>query len=182
MHQAPDDLEFPSGASREHLDRPEDVGLDVEQGGELPNLLPVSQRHQSELRAVGIEVVEHGVKPNVLLARQVHVEARILKDDPDLAPDSAGLGDDIIAADPHPAGGWDQGGRQDRDGRRLAGAVRPEQGKELTRLDREGDPVDGIRLALSVSLDEILDLDDGGAVRPRCDAFGQLSHWETGRK
>ena len=48
---------------------------------------------------------------------------------------------------------------QDADGRRLPGAVRPEEAEELARLDRERDVVD--RDEGPESLDEALYLDRG---------------------
>ena len=48
---------------------------------------------------------------------------------------------------------------QDRDRRRLAGAVRAEQREELAGPDVEADAVDGVALPLLVTLRQALDVD-----------------------
>jgi hypothetical protein len=64
------------------------------------------------------------VEADVLLGREVLVEARLLKDDPDLAADGTGLRGEVVAGNAHLPTRGGESGRQDRDDRRLAGAIR----------------------------------------------------------
>ena len=80
----------------------------------------------------------------------------------------------VLAKDVDAARTRQQEAEEDRQRRRLAGAVAAEQRRGLAARDRERDAVDGERLA--VALDEILDQDDGFRHRPymaHCRANGQ---------
>jgi hypothetical protein len=96
----------------------------------------------------------------------VEVEARVLEDDADAPADGPRVAVQVVAGDPDGPGGLRQRRRQDRDRRRLAGAVRPEEGKELARPDVERDAVDGRVVGLLVALDQAVDLDDRFHVAP----------------
>jgi hypothetical protein len=97
------------------------------------------------------------VKPDVLLGREIQVEARLLKDDPHLAADGAGLGGKVVAGDAHVPASGGEGGRQDRDDRRLAGAIRAKQGEELAGLDSKRNAIDGVLSRATVALRQLLD-------------------------
>ena len=139
-----------------------EFAVDTEQGGELLDLLPVGGGHQPEAGAERVEPVENGVEADVFLGREIQVETRVLKDDADLAADIGRGGRQIVAGDADLPTGAGEGGGQDRDDRRLTGAVRTEQGEELARGDGEGDAVDGVCLGPFIALGEIPHLDDRG--------------------
>ena len=80
-----------------------------------------------------------GLDAQRLAHGEERVEHELLRDDPERAPRGAIVGDDIVAEDPRRAAiGAGQPG-QDRDQRRLAGAVRAEQAEELALPDDEVD-------------------------------------------
>jgi hypothetical protein len=103
--------------------------------------------------------------PNVVAAvhldqlgdRQIFLDAALLKDDPDLFTEGSRPGGRI---DPEDAG-LPTGSRpvalQDLDDRRLAGAVRPQQAKDLAAGDFEADTAH--RLGVAVCLAQVADLD-----------------------
>src|SRR5713226_1669855 len=99
------------------------------------------------------------MEADVFLAGQVHVQRGVLEDDADVAAHGARLTDDVVAGDAHTPGRRRQRRGEDGDGRRLAGAVGPEQREEFAWLDREGNSVDRVDLAFSIALDEVTDLD-----------------------
>ena len=83
----------------------------------------------------------------------------------------------VLAEHPHAAFGRQQQAEEDRQGRRLAGAVAAEQRRGRAALDGKADPADGQRLA--VALDQILDDDDGLGHRlymAHCWAIGQIGY------
>ena len=99
------------------------------------------------------------MEPKVLLRGQVGIERRVLEHEPDVAPHLTPLRDDVVAGDVRvPAGRVDQRA-QDADGRRLAGAVGPEEAERLARRDLEVDS--GDRLDVAVALLEVTNLDRG---------------------
>jgi len=99
------------------------------------------------------------VEAHILLAGQVPIEAGALEDDPDPLPDRTGLGDHVESVDQGAAIGRRERRREDRQRRRLAGAVRAEQREELAGADVEGDAVDRVPIRLPIALDEVLDMD-----------------------
>jgi hypothetical protein len=102
------------------------------------------------------------VEAHVLLTGQVLVETRPLEDDPHAATHGARLADDVQAVDRRRATGRRQRRGQDRDRRRLAGAVRTQQGEELAGAHVEADAVDGVALRFLVSLDEAVNVNHAG--------------------
>ena len=65
--------------------------------------------------------------------------------------------------------------RQDRDRRRLAGAVRAEEGEQLARPDVEADVIDGRDVGLLVALGQVLDGDHGVHGGPRVAGAGRVA-------
>src|SRR5438067_9670419 len=172
VHETANDLQLALHAARQLLHRLEDLGLQAEDAGQVAQLLAICPRHGAEEGPVRIEAVEDGVKAHVLLAREVQVEAVLLKDDAHARAHSGGIAHGVAAVDHHAPGGRPKGGGEDRDGGGLAGAVRPQQREELARTNLEGDPVDGIAVGLLVTLDQVSNLDHaghrrGGAPLPR---------------
>ncbi len=101
------------------------------------------------------------MQADVLLGGQVLVEARTLEDDPDPTADGAGLGHDVVAVDRGATRRRRERRGKDRDRRRLAGAIGPEQREELAGRDLEGDAIDRVAVRLAVALDEVEDVDHG---------------------
>ncbi len=103
------------------------------------------------LEQVGCPPVEVGaahalqaaLEDEVLAPGRVAVDARCLRDVADRPPHRAGLGADVVSRDGRPTGIALRQGREDAHGRRLAGAVRPEQAEDLALGDGEPDPVEG---------------------------------------
>jgi hypothetical protein len=91
------------------------------------------------------------------------VHGRGLEDDADARPKVAAGAGRIGAENLHRAFVPAPVALEDLDGRRLAGAVRPEEGEHLARLDAEADPVED--LARAVRLLQAGDLDRGHAAR-----------------
>src|SRR5439155_1556176 len=75
------------------------------------------------------------------------------------AADRARLANDVTPVDRRASAGRGKRGRQDRDGRRLARPIRPEQDEEFAGLDLERDAVDRVLLGLLVALHELFDAD-----------------------
>src|SRR5690348_10354302 len=159
VHETADDLELSAHAAGHPADRLEDLGAQPDDVGEITDLPPVGPRHQAVHRAVRVQAVQHRVEPDVFLSSEVHVQRWVLKDNPDLATHLARLADHIVPGDLHAAGGQPESGREDRDGRRLAGAVWPEESEELSLLDVEADTVDRVHGGLPIPLDEVANLD-----------------------
>jgi hypothetical protein len=86
----------------------------------------------------------------VLAAGRVAVDAGALRDVADRAPNGVRLAHDVVARDlgPPTVGGRERG--EDLDGRRFAGAVRPEQAEDLAGTNGERDAVE--RLDVLVAL------------------------------
>ena len=101
--------------------------------GQLLDALAVLGRHRAVERPVAVQAVDRDVEPDVLLAREVQVDARVLEDDPDVAPDGGRLAVEVVAGDGDRAAGLGQGRGQDADRGGLAGPVRPEEGEQLAR-------------------------------------------------
>ena len=96
------------------------------------------------------------MQADVLLARQVGVEARLLEDDADLSSDGRRVEIEVVAGDGDGATRLGEGRRQDRDGGRLAGAVRAEEGEQLAGCHVEADVIDGRDLRVLVALDQVV--------------------------
>ena len=93
-----------------------------------------------------MEQIRH--QDEVLLAGEEAVHRRELAGDADRGPDRFGLAPDVVAGDLDLAAvGGDQR-RQDMDRRRLAGAVRAEQGEDRPGPDLEVDAVEDELLAV----------------------------------
>jgi len=91
------------------------------------------------LANVGRDGVGVGVEAQVLLGAQVVVERRLLEHQSDRAAHVAPLQEDIEAVDHRRAGRWAQQRAEHVDGRRLAGAVRPEEAEQLALAHLERD-------------------------------------------
>ena len=190
MHEAADDLELALHAARERLERLVDVVAEPDDVGELLDALAVLGGHRAVERPVRVQAVDRDVEADVLLAREVLVDARVLEDDPDVAPDGGRLAIEVVAGDGDRAAGLGQGRGQDADGGGLAGAVGPEEGEELARPDLEADVVDRRGRRLLVALRQVLDRDDrrivGGhgvhaaIVAADCGALVE-TRWRVGR-
>src|SRR5204863_9346111 len=88
------------------------------------------------------DAVEHAVQVHVLVRRQLLIQAWILKDDPEQAPDVRGVRGGIQPVDLNrPARRYEQR-RQHLDRRGLPGAVRTEEGEDFAGLHIERDVVD----------------------------------------
>src|SRR4029077_11375671 len=84
-------------------------------------------------------------------------QLRLLEDDTDALTEVPRRPIGVAAEHTHLAGVALAVPLEDLDGRRLAGAVRPEQPEDLSLLDREIDPAD--RLEVPVGLAQAADLD-----------------------
>ena len=100
----------------------------------------------------------------VLEAGQVLVHRCVLACEPDVLAHPGGVADDVEARHARRAVVREQQGRQDADGRRLAGAVRPEQPEDAARLDAQVDTAQ--RVDVPVALSQSDGLDGGGALHP----------------
>src|SRR3954469_25508184 len=106
-------------------------------------------------------VIEHAVQLEVLVGRQVAVEARVLKYDPEPPPHVVWMLTRIDAVERNrPARRRQQRG-QHLDGRRLAGAVGPEEREDLPFGNVERDVIDGFHLA--ERLDQIMNVNHAAA-------------------
>ena len=105
-----------------------------------------------------VEAPDHG---EVLPAGEVLVHRRVLAGQSDERPDLIGLGDHVVPEDTAgaPVGGEDGG--EDADGRRLAGAVGPQQAEDGALLDREAHAVEGAHVTAE-GLSQIVGLDGVG--------------------
>ena len=126
-----------------------------------------------------VEVMQDLVDPRALLAqaevtrleleRLAHAEERIehelLRDDAEASPCGSEIGDDVVAEHAHGAAVGARQSRDDRDERRLAGAVWTEQPEELALRDRQVDAVE--RPHLPEAARHIPDFDRGVHARER---------------
>src|SRR5262249_19225014 len=109
--------------------------------------LPEAEQREQHLNALPAnaarEVVEHPVQLHILLSGQLAIEARILKDYAESAPDLELVGKWIEPVErDRPARRSEQGGEHlDRGG--LARAVGAKESEDLTGADFEGNAVDG---------------------------------------
>ena len=123
----------------------------------LPELEQFQQVFNALAAHLAGNLVQHSVQFHVLVGGLLAVEARVLEDD---AKFSSGFifvdcGIESIQLN-FPAGGCQQGGEH-FDGGSLAGAIRTEEGKNLTCLDGKRNIVD--RGEVAILLNEILYLD-----------------------
>ena len=104
----------------------------------------------------------HAMQPTdqlqVLAAGQQVLDGDLLHGEADPPPDGAGLRGDIETQHARPTGGRPKERGQDADRRRLAGAVGPQEGEELTPFDGHVDAVEGSGPA-GIDLDQRFDLD-----------------------
>ena len=120
-----------------------------------------AQRLVDARRALGARhAVGDRVQHQVLLGGQPIVQRRVLEDDADAPAHLVRRRRDVQPRQPRASRRRLQQRAEDLDGRRLAGAVRPEEPEDLAGADGEPDPAH--RLHLTVRLGEILDLDDRG--------------------
>src|SRR5207253_207363 len=111
-------------------------------------------------RASSAEVVEPPDHLEVLEAGQVLVDGGVLAGEPDSLAHLWGVAHHVEARDARGAVFGQQQGRQDANGRRLAGAVRAEQPEDTARLDAEIDAAK--RVDVAVALTQPGGLDGGG--------------------
>ena len=112
----------------------------------------------------GRHAVDEAVELQVLARRELVVERGVLEDQADAAPHLVGLAGDIDAGDLDLPGGGLEQGAEDADGGRLAGAVGPQEAKDLTLRDIEVDAPN--RLDLAVLLDQTAHLDHAIDITP----------------
>ena len=94
---------------------------------------------------LGRDAVELREVAEVVEAAQSLVGTPVASEDvADLAPNGAGVADDIVPEHASRSGAWDQQCHEHLDRGRLAGAVRPEQAEELALAHLEVDPADGL--------------------------------------
>ena len=103
----------------------------------------------------------------MLAAGEDRVERGLLQRGADRRAHLRALAHDVVAADRRAAARRRQQRRQHQHGRRLAGAVGPEEAVDLARRDGEVDPVDGAR-SLAELADQVLDLDRGAVAFIEC--------------
>ena len=99
------------------------------------------------MRLGAAQLVEPAEHPEVLAARQVLVDGRVLAGQADQLAELLGVRRTSKPATRRRARVGLQQRREDAHGRRLAGAVRPEQAEDRAFLDLEVDPVEGPHLA-----------------------------------
>ena len=97
----------------------------------------------------------------MLASGEQRIERRLLQRRADHLPDSGPFPHDVETADTCRACGRGQQRREHVHGRRLASAVRAEEAIDLTRVDRQVDPVNGTRALLElpyqvIGLDRVL--------------------------
>ena len=91
----------------------------------------------------------------VLPHRQLTVERVLLGDDPDQLLGQRGMRDDVDRADERGAGGRYHARGEHPGGRRLAGAVGPEQPEDLAGADAQVEGVDGREVGARVDLRQL---------------------------
>src|SRR5690606_19885448 len=96
--------------------------------------------------STGIDVPEPGRELEILERRQLSVKQRIDRQEGEDAIRRARIGCDVMAHDPDLALVGAQQARDDAQRRRLACAVRAEQGMQLAGRDREIEAVDGVNV------------------------------------
>src|SRR4030081_849433 len=159
MQEAPHDLELPAHTAGERLYRLVDLSRDPQKPRQLLDFRAIATRHEPVGRRVRKDAVEDGVKAHVFFRGEVLIEARPLKDDPDLAPNGTRLADDVAAVDRRAAARRGEGCREDPGPWSLPCSGRSEQDEELSGLHLEGDAVDSVCLGLLVALHEVFDTD-----------------------
>ena len=103
------------------------------------------------------EAVHAREEPQVLRGGQSRIHRGLLRDEAEHTARGAGLGRQRMAADRGRPGVGREHGREDRQHRRLAGAVRTEEPDDLARADRERDARE--RHPAAVALDDAVDRD-----------------------
>src|SRR5260221_11996294 len=84
------------------------------------------------------------MEANIFLSSQIQIQTWLLKDDANRLTYRFGLFRDIIARNQDIAGGRDERGCQDRDGRRFTCSVGPEKREERTRGHRESNIINSV--------------------------------------
>ncbi len=115
-----------------------------------------------------------------LAHREERVEDEFLRHDPQRLTCGTEVVDHVVPHHRHLAGAGARQPGDDRDQRRLAGAIGPEQAEELALLNLQRDPAQGLELA--VTLGDPLDVnrDGQGAVLPRRRACASLRRFALG--
>src|SRR2546426_1512313 len=160
VEQGAHDLELAPHATGIRPDRLEDALAHTQQLCHVVQRRAVLGRHERVARSPLVEAVEEHMESDVLFSGQVLVEAGPLEDDADVAADTRGVPDEVVSGDLGAPGRRRQRRREHRDRRRLPGAVRPEERKELTRLHTERHGIHGVRGRSPIALGEVADLDD----------------------
>ncbi len=159
MNEAAHDLELAAHPAGIGPNRHEDLGTDADDVRELSHLAAVRFGHEPMTWGVGVDAIEDRVKAHVLFAGEIPVEAGTLEDDADPPAHGARLSNDVETVDGRRPVGRGQCRGQDRDRRRLASPVRPEQREEFAGAHIERYAVHRVALRLLVALDEPVDLD-----------------------
>ena len=126
--------------------------------GRLAQADAVEQLLRARLPLGAGDPLQRRLQPQMVAPGQHRVERRLLERRADHDAHLRPLLDDVVAADARRPGRRRQQRRQHQHGRRLAGAVRPEEAVDLARLDAQVDPVHRTRPFLELA-DETLDLD-----------------------
>ena len=133
------------------------VAADLAVGG-VDQAHPLEQRVAARPALGPVQALQRRLQPHVVAAGQERVERGLLERRADRRADRRPLAHDVVARD---AGGarrrWQQRG-EDEHGRRLPGAVGPQEAVDLAGGDAQVDAVDGARALLELA-DEALDLD-----------------------
>ncbi len=122
---------------------------ELDQGQHLVDALPADGAR---------DAVDEGVELEVLAPGELVVERWVLEHQADALPYSGRVEGHVDAGHSRSPGGRCQQRAEDRDRRRLSGAVRPQKTKDLAGTDFEVDPLD--RLELAVSLHQARSLND----------------------
>ena len=155
MHEADRDVEPPLHAARV-------AARDAVGGVAKPDELEQLVDPRAERRAR--HAVDAALQHEVLAPGRLPVDARVLRDVADRAADTVRMPHDVFARDERAARVGLRQRRKRANGRRLAGAVRPEQAENLALAHGERDAVE--RLHVLVALPKVLG-DDRVHVR-RC--------------
>jgi hypothetical protein len=132
VHQRRGEVEAPLHAARIGADAAIGGGDEVDPLQQVVGAAPALRRR---------DTLQRRLQADQLAAGHQRVERRFLQGDADRGAHRPRLLDDVVAGDGGAAAGGQQQRRQHPHGRRLAGAVGPEETVDLALLDRDLDPL-----------------------------------------
>jgi hypothetical protein len=135
VHQGGGEVEPAPHATRVGADVAVDRVADVDEGDEVVD---------AGVDLGLAEAVEAALEPQQLPTALLGVEGCLLEGDTDPEPHLLGMGGDVVTGDDRAAGSRLQQRAEHADGRRLAGAVRPQEAVDLPFVDLQVEAVDGI--------------------------------------